>query len=155
MQSRCSAPGEARRIAGVIGSAYPQAELRNYHSATFPTGDPAEIGPDEVAAVCTLGLRSAPYLPLRTFEDREIDASVGSAQADPMLGVLAALSGLPVDWRAVVQLLFVNEAWTRVRRYEDERNARSQLVGADRGGRNMVVEASEVVPDDDDRGRLP
>src|SRR5207237_8722789 len=28
--ARCSTPEEARRIAGVIGSAYPQAELRNY-----------------------------------------------------------------------------------------------------------------------------
>src|SRR5215216_314629 len=62
--ARCSTPEEARRIAGVIGSAYPQAELRSYDSGNFPTGDPADIGPDEQALVCTLGLRSAPYLPL-------------------------------------------------------------------------------------------
>src|SRR5205807_1370519 len=77
---------------------------------SFPTGDPAYIGPDERGAVRTLGLRSAAYLPLRTFEDREIDSSNGSAQADPILGVLAALGGLPPHWRALVQLLIVGAA---------------------------------------------
>src|SRR5258708_2093624 len=61
--ARCSSPGDARRLMGLVGSAYPQAELRAFDSASFPTGDPANIGPDEREAVCTLGLRSAPYLP--------------------------------------------------------------------------------------------
>src|SRR6185503_458688 len=105
--ARCSSPAEARRLMGLVGSAYPQAEIRNFDSASFPTGDPANVGPDEQVAVSTLGLRFAPYLPLRTFEDREINSSVGSAQADPLLGLLAALGGLPPDWRALVQLLVV------------------------------------------------
>src|SRR5207302_813390 len=69
-----------------------------------------EVGPDDQVAVCTLGLRSAPYLPLRIFEDREIDASNRSAQADPLLGVLASLSGLPLHWRALIQLVVVGPA---------------------------------------------
>src|SRR5712692_4603394 len=45
-----SAPG-LRRVAGQLGAAYPQAVLRPFHSATFPTGDPAQVGPDEQVAV--------------------------------------------------------------------------------------------------------
>ena len=43
--ARCSTPEDALRIAGVIGSAYPQAELRNYDSATFPTAIPPRSDP--------------------------------------------------------------------------------------------------------------
>src|SRR5687768_11397625 len=68
---RCSTREDVRRLAGIVGSVYPQAELRHFDSATFPTGDPAGIGPDEQLAACTLRLRSAPYLPIRTFDDRE------------------------------------------------------------------------------------
>src|SRR4029079_9914312 len=79
-------------------------------------GDPADVGPDEQVAACTLGLRSAAYLPLRIFEAREIDASQSSAEADALLGVLASLSGLPPHWRALVQLVVVGPAkpkWAR------------------------------------------
>jgi hypothetical protein len=108
--ARCSSAEEARRLVDVVGSAYPQADVRGFDSASFPTGDPADVGPDEQVAACTLGLRSAAYLPLRIFEDREIDASQSSAQADPLLGVLASLSGLPLHWRALVQLVVVGPA---------------------------------------------
>ena len=73
--ARCSSAEEARRLIGLVGSAYPQADVRVHDSASLPTADPAGIGPDEQVAACTLGLRSAAYLPLRIFEDHEIDAS--------------------------------------------------------------------------------
>jgi hypothetical protein len=108
--ARCSTSEDARHLVGLFGSAYPQAELRSHESATFPTGDPAAPQLDEQVAVCTLELQSEPYLPLRTFEDRDIDSSAGSPQADPILGVVAALAGLPPNWRALVQLLVVGAA---------------------------------------------
>src|ERR1700733_7056757 len=37
---RTGSAAEQRRVAGIIGAAYPQAGLRPSDSATFPTGDP-------------------------------------------------------------------------------------------------------------------
>jgi hypothetical protein len=114
--ARCTDPVEVPRLVALVGAAYPQAEVRHFDPAISAAGDPAAVGPDEQCFVCTLELRRAPYLPLRTFEDRDLDFSFGSAQADPLLGVLGALGGLPPHWRAIVQLLVIAPAkpdWAR------------------------------------------
>lgn len=60
--------------------------------------------------------RRGKHLPLRTFIDRDLDGRSGSAQADPLLGVLSALVDLPSAWRALVQVVVAGPApvdWTR------------------------------------------
>ena len=99
-----------RRVAGQLGAAYPQAALRPFDAASFPTGDPGRPGPDEQVAAATLQLARGEHLPLRTFQDRDLDPTSSSAQADPLLGVLGALADLPPAWRAVVQLLVLGPA---------------------------------------------
>jgi len=105
-----------RRIADQLGAAYPQAVLRPFQSATFPTGDPVQAGPDEQIAIAALRLRVGEHLPLRTLDDRELDAHGDSIQADPLLGILGALADLPSGWRAVCQLIVLAAApdgWAR------------------------------------------
>jgi hypothetical protein len=47
---------------------------------------------------------------LRIFGDRDLDADAGPAQADPVLGILAALADLPPGWRGLAQLLVLRPA---------------------------------------------
>ena len=113
---RTAGAQESRRVAGQLGAAYPQAFLRPFHSASFPTGDPVQVGPDEQVAAATLRLRGGHHLPLRTFDDRELDAHVQSVQSDPLLGILGALADLPKGWRALCQLIVLAPAphdWAR------------------------------------------
>ena len=51
-----------------------------------------------------LGLREPEYLPLRILRDSELIAE-RAPQADPLLGVLAALGSMPPGWRALAQLV--------------------------------------------------
>jgi hypothetical protein len=88
------------RLAAQLGAAYPQAHARRIDA----NGDPAELHTDEQVACCALGLAEAEYLPLRVPSDVDIAAD-RSAQADPLLGVLAALGELPLGWRALAQLV--------------------------------------------------
>ena len=87
-----------------LGAAYPQAEIRALDVARHPSLDPAGLAPDEQVAAATLVLRASPCLPLRTFGDKEV-AGEESAQADPLLGILAALGDLPAGWRSLSQLV--------------------------------------------------
>jgi Helicase HerA, central domain len=91
--------GVAReRLEVPLGAAYPQARLR-------PAAmDPARRLPDEQVAACRLELREPEYLPLHILRDAELVAH-RAPQADPLLGVLAALGSLPPGWRAVAQLV--------------------------------------------------
>jgi len=105
-----------RRVASQLGAAYPQAGLRRFDAGSFPTGDPAQLGPDEQVALSVLRLRLGEHLPLRTLEDRDLDSTSGSAQADPVLGILGALADLPPAWRALTQLVILGPApadWAR------------------------------------------
>src|SRR5262245_13626658 len=97
-----------QHLEGQIGATYPQAGLRPIESAL----DPALLGDAEQVQRCSLELRAAPYLPIRTFTDLEIDALRG-AQADPVLGILGALGDLPPGWRALSQLVLepVSDSW--------------------------------------------
>jgi len=113
---RTTTSAELRRVAGQLGAAYPQAVLRPFEASTFPTGDPAQLGPDEQLAAVIHQLRRGDYLPLRMFEDRELDTSGASIQADPLLGVLGAMIGLPDGWRTTAQLVVLGPAapgWAR------------------------------------------
>jgi len=82
---RTTSAAELRRVSGQLGAAYPQAILRPFDAATLPNGDPAQAGPDEQVATITLRLRVGEHLPLRTFEDRELDTAGHSVQVDPLL----------------------------------------------------------------------
>ena len=57
-------------------------------------------GPDEQSRSCALLLQGAEYLPLRTFTDADLGARPVD-QSDPVLGLLAALGGLPPGWRSL------------------------------------------------------
>jgi hypothetical protein len=107
---RASTAASQRRLAGQLGAAYPQTELRLLDPDGGGLADPARLDDDEQLAVCTLGLRAAPYLPLRTFQDRDLDADAGPAQADPVLGILASLGDLPPGWRGLAQLVVLRPA---------------------------------------------
>ena len=107
--ARASTAAELRRLGAQLGASYPQATLRPLDVATIAS-DPLHLGPDEQVAAVTLKLRNGPHLPLRTFDDRELDARQGSAQVDPLLGMLGALAELPTGWRAVSQLVVLEPA---------------------------------------------
>ena len=106
---RVSSASQRQRLAGQLGAAYPQAQLRLLDLESG-VADPARLGDDEQLAACTLGLRAAAYLPLRIFGDRDLDADAGPAQADPVLGILAALADLPPGWRGLAQLVLLQPA---------------------------------------------
>ncbi len=107
---RTESASDQRRVAGQLGAAYPQAALRPVDAASVPTGDPARLGSEEQQAAVVLRLRKGDHLPLRMLEDRDLDPAAGSAQADPLLGILGALGDLPAGWRAVVQLVVLAPA---------------------------------------------
>ena len=74
------------------------------------------MGPLEQIAVYSMQLRAGDHLPIRTFQDRDLDADGGAAQTDPVLGVLGALNDLPPGWRAVSQIVLLEPApanWAR------------------------------------------
>jgi hypothetical protein len=81
-----------------ISAVYPQTRAR---SATV---DPALQSPAEQVVVSRLELREPEYLPLRIPRDADV-AGERAAQADPLLGVLAAFGGMPAGWRALAQLV--------------------------------------------------
>jgi hypothetical protein len=102
--ARAGSAAMLRHLADQLGVAYPQAELRPLDVTRYPGLDPARRRRSEQVAACTLGLRAPAYLPLRTFRDPELAAD-RAAQADPVLGILAALGDLPAGWRALSQLV--------------------------------------------------
>jgi hypothetical protein len=102
--ARAGSAAMLRHVADQVGVAYPQAALRPLDVTRYPGLDPAWRRPDEQAAACTLVLRAPAYLPLRTFRDAEIAAD-RAPQADPVLGLLAALGDLPAGWRVLCQLV--------------------------------------------------
>ena len=118
-----------------LSAAYPQTTLR-------PAAiDPARRLPGERVAVTTLTLRAAEYLPLRIPRDTELAAD-RAPQADPLLGVLAALGSMPPGWRALAQLVLqpAPERWAQrhLRRslehaLEPERAERARSNGSGSG----------------------
>jgi len=113
---RAQSDSQLRRLMGQVGAAYPQAVLRPLDCESPVSADPLLVGPDEQIACCVMRLRAGDYLPIRTFQDRDLDADAGSAQTDPVLGVLGTMWGLSAGWRMVSQLAVVEPAqpdWAR------------------------------------------
>jgi uncharacterized protein DUF87 len=100
-----------QQLESQLGAAYPQAELRPLRP---DAADPARCQPGEQVSACTLELRAAAYLPIRTFTDLDVDGE-RAAQADPVLGILSALGDLPSGWRGLSQLVLQSapEDWCR------------------------------------------
>ena len=111
---RAGDPTTRRRVEEQLGAAYPQADLRRLPDSADSGCDPAVLRPGEQRAACALVLRDEPYLPLRTFRDLDIAAD-RSAQADPILGLVAAGGDLPPGWRALSQLVLrpAPDDWAR------------------------------------------
>ncbi len=105
-----AAAAEAAQLAAQLGSAYPQAEFRPLRDEL----DPAVCRPSEQVRLRVLELRAPAYLPLRTYQDDEIEAA-NAPQADPILGILAAFGDLPIGWRSLSQLVLrpVPDDWSR------------------------------------------
>ena len=104
-------------------------------SVMLPTGDPVRVGPHEQIACYTMVLRVGDHLPIRTFQDRDLDSDAGAAQADPVLGVLGALDDLPPGWRALSQVVLFEPApanWARAY----QRLALQNPVSAERSARS-------------------
>jgi hypothetical protein len=106
--ARLAGPSLRGLLDAQISAAYPQARGR------AAARDPALRATDEQVAISTLELREPEYLPLRILRDPEI-ATDRSPQADPLLGVLAALGNMPPGWRGVAQLVLqpALEGWAR------------------------------------------
>ncbi len=84
-------------LADQIQARYPQASM-------LPVAcDPLTRAADERISAVELRPGAASYLPLRTWRDRELQGE----GADPLLGLLAALSHIPENMRAVAQLAIV------------------------------------------------
>jgi hypothetical protein len=134
---RTRSASQERQVRGQVGAAYPQATLRSLDWTSLPSGDPLQVGQRDQIALRVMGLRAGDHLPIRTFEDRDLDADAGSAQADPVLGVLGTMQGLPVGWRMVSQLALLEPApanWARAYR----RLALEHPISAERHGRGAT-----------------
>src|SRR5260370_28247925 len=84
-------------IVDQIRARYPQATI-------LPLSyDPLIRAPNETVSAVELCPGAASYLPLRIWRDRELQGE----GTDPLLGLLAALSHIPENMRAVVQLAIV------------------------------------------------
>src|SRR5712691_4335614 len=84
--ARVAGPRARGLLNAQLSAAYPQTCARP------ASVDPARRQPGEQVAIVALELREPEYLPLRILRDSEIAAD-RTPQADPLLGVLAALGG--------------------------------------------------------------
>ncbi len=85
-------------------AAYPQATMRALGIDRCRALDPAWQAEGEQVAVRGLTLAAGAHLPLRVVPDAD-RRGAPAADDDPVLGILAALAGLPPGWRALCQLL--------------------------------------------------
>ncbi|BCL80645.1 hypothetical protein ccbrp13_31100 [Ktedonobacteria bacterium brp13] len=86
-------------IETLLRAQYPQLEVRPLR----PFEDPFRLEPHESVSAVELVMGGAAYLPLRTWTERK----GGQEEVDPILGLLAALSKLPYQTRAIAQLSLV------------------------------------------------
>ncbi len=96
---RATSPESLHHLTQQIQAHYPQAQLQ----ALAYEDDPLTIKPGESNAVVELQPGAASYLPMRSWQEREMLKE----GADPLLGLLAALGHLPASTRAIVQLALV------------------------------------------------
>jgi hypothetical protein len=95
-------------VADQIQARYPQAEILPLSQ------DPLTLASDETVSAVELTPGAPSYLPLRTWGERELQ----NEGADPILGLLAALSHMPKHMRAVAQLslLPISPVWSQPHR---------------------------------------
>lgn len=93
-----------------VQALYPQAEI----VALSPEDDPLRLEENEAMTAMELASGAAPYLSLRTWESRTWNAHEATG-ADPILGVLSSLQGLPSHTRAIAQLAMLpaRPTWSR------------------------------------------
>src|SRR5579884_2002655 len=86
---------------------YPQAGIVRVKAED----DPLHLSEDEEVSVVELAPGNASYLPLRTWQEEDMKQE----GLDPLLGVLAALDGIPEGMRVVAQIGMVpaTPAWSR------------------------------------------
>jgi hypothetical protein len=135
--ARAASERMRQHLASQLGAAYPQADFRPVE----PEADPARARSTEQVAACTLALRAAAYLPIKSFSDLELDGE-RAAQADPLLGILTALGDLPPGWRGLSQLVLqpAPEDWSRayLRRAVQHPLAHEQVVRPQEAAAPMV-----------------
>ncbi len=105
---RATSEASLEHLAAQIQARYPQASIHPLSE------DPLTLKPGEAIAAVELQPGAASYLPLRSWRERELPV----AGTDPLLGVLAAVSHLPTNTRAVAQLALVPlpPTWSQVHR---------------------------------------
>jgi hypothetical protein len=91
---RANSEMSLRHLSGQLQARYPQAVLRQARV------DPLTLAPDEECSMLELCPGAAPYLPLRSWNRRDLLEE----GADPLLGILASFGALPAGARAVAQL---------------------------------------------------
>ena len=123
---RATSQAALDHVADQIQARYPQATILPLSS------DPLSLTPDETVSAIELLPGAASYLPLRSWRERELQGE----GADPILGLLAALSHMPTNMRAVAQLsiLPIAPSWSRAHQrmavehpLEPERERRHQM----------------------------
>ncbi len=132
--------GDLTRLVAQMRARYPQAEFRPLD----PADDPLSLHPGEAVSMIELGPGAANYLPLRSWKERELEHE----GADPLLGQLAALAEIPVEMRAIAQLVLVAlpERWSqRSQRYgvehplERERQRERRQMAQSRSGSVSLI----------------
>ncbi len=86
------------------GTAYPQADMWAVGTEGRPELDPAHHAPSERSMTAVLHLCKPEYLPVRTFQDVQVEDD-RNAQADPALNVLNSAADLPEGFRTLSQLV--------------------------------------------------
>ena len=103
-------------VAAQLRAHIPQVEVRSLSGSgeMLPApllADPLRIGALEDVRAVELVPREGSHLPLKLYDDRQLSQT----GVDPVLGVLAAMTGLPDGCRVVAQLALApaSEAWSR------------------------------------------
>jgi hypothetical protein len=108
---RASNQAALAHLIAQIQALYPQAEIVELTKED----DPLRLEQHEAMTVVELMPGAAPYLSLRTWEPRTWNARDVTG-ADPILGVLSSLQGLPKGMRAIAQIAMLPAApaWSRI-----------------------------------------
>ena len=98
-------PRTMRMLIAHLEGTYPQARFEPVQASE----DPAQVNPHEHILTAELALARPEYLPLRTFRDQDFK------EADPLTGILGALSKLDAGERTLSQLILspAPHGWAR------------------------------------------
>jgi Helicase HerA, central domain len=128
-------------VEALLRSQYPQVDVRPLRAHE----DPFRLEPHEAVSAVELVAGAASYLPLRTWQAEKRPQE--TAEADPLLGLLASLSKLPANVRAISQIALVPAPanWSKdsLRKtvedpLEPEKRARQENIAMDRQ-QNMAM----------------